>query len=504
MKKIAFVIFAALCLVGVPGCRRENKEHGHEHHHEAEQYVAYSKDYELFAEAEPFLVGHASKVTAHITGLADFKPLGAVPVRISLIVGGEAVSQTVDRPHVAGVYECVLKPAKAGCGQLKVEVLADGGVSAVSHPHVHVAASHDELHGHHGHDHGCEGSAANAVAFSKEQSWSIDFATDTLRRRPFGSVIRAAAQVLPSQDDRREVTAAAAGVVVYSSPNLVEGSAVTAGQQLFVIESSDMADNNMSVRLQEATSNYNAAKEDFERKQRLAEDRIVSQTDFQQAKAAYETAKAAYDNLRNNFSQDGAVVRAPISGYVQRIGVSNGSFVDAGYSVVTISQNRDLLVRAEVQPRYYGLLKDISRVNVEIPGDGQVYSLEELNGSLVSYARSTDPGSPMVPVTFRIRNHADLVSGSFVSLYIATTSNDRALVIPNTGIVEEMGNYFAFVQLTPESFEKRLITIGATDGRHTEVTSGLRAGERVVTRGAAIVRLAQGSAALDPHAGHVH
>jgi multidrug efflux pump subunit AcrA (membrane-fusion protein) len=70
--------------------------------------------------------------------------------------------------------------------------------------------------------------------------------------------------------------------------------------------------------------------------------------------------------------------------------------------------------------------------------------------------------------------------------------------------VNILGNYFIFVQLTPESFEKRLVTLGATDGYRTEVLSGVEPGERVVTKGASMVRLAQNGAALDPHAGHVH
>ena len=385
-------------------------------------------------------------------------------------------------------------------------------VSEVCCHHVHVAGSHAELHEHthehahehshehshehgeehhHGHEHSHEHgdahehshahNATNAITFTKAQSGKIDFATDTLRLQPFGSVIKAAGQVLPSQGDECEATATTSGVVVYSNPNLVEGAAVKAGQQLFVIESHGI-----------------------ERKQQLAEDRIVSQAELQRAKAVYETAKAAYDNLKGNFSQKGAIVRAPMSGYIQRINVSNGGYVEAGHSVVTVSQNRDLLIRAEVQPRYYSQLANISGVNFRVPGDEHVYSLAELNGSLVSYAKATDLDCPLVSVTFRVRNTGGLLSGSFVSLYITTRSDRQVVTIPNQGIVEEMGNYFIFVQLTPESFEKRMVTLGATDGYRTEVLSGVEPGERVVTKGASMVRLAQNGAALDPHAGHVH
>lgn len=321
---------------------------------------------------------------------------------------------------------------------------------------------------------------------------------------PFGQIIKTSAQVLPSQGDEREATASTSGVVSFTNPNLVEGTAVKAGQQLFTIESNNMADNNMSVRYQEAAANYNAAKLAYERKQRLAEDKIVSLTDLEQAHATYEAAKAVYDNLKSNFSKNGAVVRAPISGYVQRIHVSNGSFVNAGQTAVTVSQNRDLQLRAEVQSRYYSCLKNIKGVNIRIPGDNQTYTLEELGGSLVSYGKATDVNCPLVPVTFRIRNVGQLLSGSFVNAYIITQSDREVLSVPKEAIVEEMGSYFLFVKVHDGEYEKRLVTLGATDGLRTEVTSGLQTGEVVVTKGTSMVRLAQNSAALDPHAGHVH
>ena len=60
------------------------------------------------------------------------------------------------------------------------------------------------------------------------------------------------------------------------------------------------------------------------------------------------------------------------------------------------------------------------------------------------------------------------------------------------------------VQINPELFEKREVKVGATDGLRTEILSGISATDRVVTKGAILVKLAQASGALDPHAGHVH
>ena len=381
-----------------------------------------------------------------------------------------------------------------------------GATAACHHGHDHETEAEEHHHDHdHGHDHGHEHHHGdNVIRFSNAQGLKVGLALEKVQPTTFGQVIRTTAQVLPSQGDEREATATAAGVVVFTNPNLVEGAAVKAGQPLFEIQSNGMADNNMSVRLQEATANYNAAKADYERKQKLIEDRIVSQADLERAHMAYLSAKATYDNLCNNFSQTGSVVRAPISGYVKSINVRNGGYVDAGRPVVTVAQNRDLQLRAEVQPRYYNALKSITGVNLCIPGTDSVLTLADLHGSLVSYGKATGTDNPLIPVTFRVRNTGSLLSGTFVSLYITTAADRQVLTVANDGIVEEMGNYFVFVKVCQEEYEKRLVTLGATDGLRTEITSGLQEGEWIVSHGAAMIKLAQGTGSLDPHAGHVH
>lgn len=373
------------------------------------------------------------------------------------------------------------------------------------HDHEHELDEHGhEGHDHEGHDHEHHHHGANVVEFSNAQGLKVGLTLEKVAPRAFGQVIKTSAQVLPSPEGASEAVAKASGVVRFSSSALVEGAAVKAGQQLCSIVSDGMADNNMSVRFAEASARYNSAKATYERKKNLAEDKIVSQSDLEAARAEYETAKAAYDNLKGNFSKNGAVVKAPISGYVQQIHASNGGFVEAGQPVFTISQNRDLQIRAEVQPRYYAALKNIDEVTIRVPGDEHVYTLKELGGSLVSYGKSTDAACPLVPVIFKVRNTGTLLSGSFVTLYMSTRSDHQAITVPNEGLVEEMGNFFVFVKVCDGEYEKRLVTIGSTDGLRTEILSGVNEGDIVVAHGASMVKLAQGAGALDPHAGHVH
>jgi multidrug efflux pump subunit AcrA (membrane-fusion protein) len=122
---------------------------------------------------------------------------------------------------------------------------------------------------------------------------------------------------------------------------------------------------------------------------------------------------------------------------------------------------------------------------------------------MIAYGKSVNEDNYMLPVTFRIDNRGEFIPGSFVEIHIKTRSDAPVTTLPNASITEEEGIYFVFVQKTSESFEKREIRIGATDGIKTEVLSGLNADEKVVSEGALSVRAAQSKAA-DTEAGHSH
>ena len=122
----------------------------------------------------------------------------------------------------------------------------------------------------------------------------------------------------------------------------------------------------------------------------------------------------------------------------------------------------------------------------------------------MAYGQCAKEGSPLLPLSFEIDIAPDIVPGTFVNLYVKTSGEQKSLSVANTAIIEESGNYFVFVQLTPEVFDKRPVSIGVSDGFRTEIEAGLREGDRVVSKGAQILNLRQEKGSLDPHAGHNH
>ena len=346
--------------------------------------------------------------------------------------------------------------------------------------------------------------SSNGAVFPKEKSWSVDFATEEAVLEPFGQVIRATSRVQPSQEEVFTVSALTDGVVSIGAKALVEGREVRKGETLCIVKGSGTADENLATKYARAEADYNFARIEYERKKALASDRIVSESELRQAEAAFEIAKAVFENLKGNFDASGQSAKSPIEGFVTSVTVSNGQFVRAGDPIATVSRSRSLLVVAEIQPRYSACLKDICGATFKDMDSGRIWTLDELGGKVVSYGKSVSSDSPLIPVTFSVPNKGGFIPGSFLQTRIITRSETPAITLPTTSLIEEQGNYFVYRQLTPEYFEKTPVTIGASDGLRTEIRSGLSAGERVVSKGAMFVKLAQASGALDPHAGHNH
>ena len=539
-------------------------EDGHDHGHEGEGHLlltAYSDGLEFFAETGTFVAGQEVSVLLHVTELQDFKPYVGEDVSVCLVPKGESAGDNCG--NCSHGHGSEAEPEIEGEGHShqheghshEGEAHEDHQHEDERHTHQHEGEGH--THEGEGHTHQHEGKtevqgiyrfcvraeaegeadlvfsadgqrasipvrvfgsaseaseyaeslevrSSNGAVFPKEKSWSVDFATEEAVLEPFGQVIRATSRVQPSQEEVFTVSALTDGVVSIGAKALVEGREVRKGETLCIVKGSGTADENLATKYARAEADYNFARNEYERKKALASDRIVSESELRQAEAAFEIAKAVFENLKGNFDASGQSAKSPIEGFVTSVTVSNGQFVRAGDPIATVSRSRSLLVVAEIQPRYSACLKDICGATFKDMDSGRIWTLDELGGKVVSYGKSVSSDSPLIPVTFSVPNKGGFIPGSFLQTRIITRSETPAITLPTTSLIEEQGNYFVYRQLTPEYFEKTPVTIGASDGLRTEIRSGLSAGERVVSKGAMFVKLAQASGALDPHAGHNH
>lgn len=497
------ILTVAVVAFTIAACNTAGREAGHNDEHEETkfQYTGYSNDFELFAEADAFVVGEKANVLSHFSTLPDFKAVEQAEITITLSVNGNEIKQTLKEPTRKGIYSFDIQPTIQGNAKLKFEISNDKGTFEILVPDITVFANDEEAQ---------EASEkiivsnTNTTFFSKEQTWKIDFATDFPKMESFGQVIKTTALVQSSPGNEIIVTAKTKGMVVISSNNLLEGREVRAGQTLLSISGDNFSENNISVKYAEAKNNYQKASADYERAKELAKDKIVSEKDLLSAKNQFDNAKAVYNNLNKNFNASGQTITSPQAGFIKQVFVKNGAYVEAGQPVAVISQNKTLILTADVPSKYALALSNIVSANIRNVVENQSYTFEELNAKILSYGKAANTVNYLIPVNIQIDNKGSFTAGSFVEVHLKTLTSKQAITAPNTALLEEQGIYFVWVQVNPELFEKREVFVGGSDGVNTEIKSGITTNERIVIRGAMLIKLAQSTGTLDAHSGHVH
>ncbi len=500
MKKLGLYLIGMVILV--LSCKENAPEHADEHAESVKiRITAYNDDFELFAEAVPLVVGETGNILSHFSYLSNFKPLEKGSVTIKLIVNQKEITQTLQQPSRKGIYSFDLKPVATGTGKLVFLIQNEDQVSTIEISSVTVYADEEAAH-----EAALKESAskANTAGFTKEQSWKIDFATGFPSEEAFGQVIKTVAQIESATEDEVLISAKTSGIVHFSRNDILAGQTTAAGQGLCILSSAEMADNNLDIRFQEAKNEYEKAKAELERKLQLAKDKIVSEKELQSAQKEFADGKSRYDLYNGSFKSGKQTVTSPISGFIKSVHVRNGQFVREGDALFSVSKNKTLVLHADVQQKFASLLPGMVSANIRIPNDEKVYTLEELHGKFISSGRAATEESYLIPVNIQIDNTGNFLPGGFVDLFIKTRSSDKAVIIPNEALMEDQGNYYVFVQLYPELFEKREVRPGSTDGVKTMIISGLEAQERIILKGAMFVKLAQATGALDAHSGHTH
>lgn len=368
------------------------------------------------------------------------------------------------------------------------------GHSHEGHDHGHEGHNH-EAEAHEGHDHG-NGGHDGEIVVSLERQKTFGITTDTVAVGDFNEVIHTSGQILSAMGDEMTIVAKSSGVVSFGK--LAEGSAVGKGSLIATISSKELGGGD---QLAKVKATYEAAKKEYERDIQLSKDNIVSESHLDQSKLAYEQAKAEYDALASGTSKDGNVsVTSPLGGFIKKLNVNQGDYVETGTPIAVVSQNRRLRLRADVSEKYYGLVSGIKDANFSTSYSDETYNLKALNGRLVGYGKASD-GDYYIPVTFEFDNKGDLIAGSYVDVFLKSSASSKSISVPVSAVVEDQGIHYVFVQEDETCFTKREVRLGQSDGQRVLVKSGLNEGEVVVATGAVQVKLASVTAVP---AGHTH
>lgn len=470
---------------------------------------------ELFMEYPALRAGETSRFAIHLTDLSTFQALAEG--RVSVLLehdDGQAETFSADRPSRPGIFGVDVEPNRAGRPEMTISVrsptIADSHALGPVLVSSNRGASTDEL--------GAGGGepADGPISYLKEQQWTLEFATQVAQVRAMQRSFVVPATVEARSGGRIAITAPVTGRLLPAPGLPALGSTVAAGQELgAVIPVQGGLDHGaLHLRVVEADIEVEAAKRERTRLQRLvdagavptrrlqaAEDReavaLARKLEAEERIAYFEASRRDDPHPESHFAFS---IRSHLSGTVSAVLATDGSHVDEGETLIEVTATDSVHVSGAVPEARIGELGGVRGAEIQFVESSGVMPVERL----VTTARVLDPLTRTLTTTYLVNNARNrLVIGQSVLLRLFAEDAVEAPSLPVAALVEADGRSLVYIQVGGESFQERQVETGNQQGQDIQIVQGLRAGERVVTRGAYSVRLASMTSEAPAH-GHVH
>jgi membrane fusion protein, heavy metal efflux system len=282
------------------------------------------------------------------------------------------------------------------------------------------------------------------------------------------------------------VTAPFAGRV--ASVAVEPGQRVKAGATLFVIDSADVL--TLRTSLNQARLKVRLTEEVLARQTEMVKRGVGLEVERFDAEMKAREAKSELERAERNAALAGGgdgtkvQVRAPVEGVVVSVKAAVGATVQpGGEPLVEIGNPGGLWIVADVPEGEVGLVEKASRAEVTIAALNMT-----LKGKVAGIAPKSDAETRRTPFYVELETPpADLRAGLLVRVSVFGPSAEGELWLPVTAVLlKEGGKRIVYID-DPSGFVPREVEVGDERGGRVRVLKGLKAGERVVMRGALLV-----------------
>lgn len=271
------------------------------------------------------------------------------------------------------------------------------------------------------------------------------------------------------------------------------GDRVKAGQVLAEIDTPDLGT---------AAADLNKARADEHRKQLTAERAkelvpgdAIAQKDFESieadlALAQAETVRAA--QRLKNLNPSGLALAgqrlklvSPVAGVVTERNVTPGLEVSPGLAapLFVVSDPGHLWVLIDLPEP---LLKSV-QVGGKVAVESDAYPGEQFSAKIASLGQVVDPNTRRVTVRAVLDNPAHKLLPEMYTRARLLTAAGSGIAVPNGAIVNRGRYAYVFVQVGPQDYMRRQVTLATQGGDVSYVSKGLNGGENIVTTGALLL-----------------
>jgi RND family efflux transporter MFP subunit len=297
-------------------------------------------------------------------------------------------------------------------------------------------------------------------------------ATTPVEKSDFASYVVLQGSVMA--EDLVDVTAEVSGRITQLT--VKEGDNVSRGQLIATVDVETI-----QKQREELETSLSLANDLYTRQKGLWDQNIGSEIQYLQAKNNKERLEKGLASIDLQISKD--KVYAPISGIVQRVVTQSGELAAPGVPIVQILNTSELKLAADVPENYIRAVKRGEQVDISIPALGIERSLPI---SLIG--KTVDPANRTFKVEVKLPNNPDLKPNLLAEMKIKEFVAKDVVTIPINWVQQEVsGKRYVFVLDENEDGEliarKNYVEIGESYDGIVIITSGLTAGERMITEG---------------------
>jgi membrane fusion protein (multidrug efflux system) len=373
------------------------------------------------------------------------------------------------------------------------------------------------------------GGCSSGDAKAKEQQAApplVPVSAVTATERPIARFIRATGSLMA--DEQADVAAETAGRVV--AAGIERGTPVSQGAELVRLSAAETDaqlkeaeanaaqiearlgitagaafDVNAVPEVQNAKAGADLAQAEFARIKSLLDQRVVSQSEYDQRRTQAEAARQQYEAAKNGAAQQyqslqaararvslarkafaDTVVRAPFNGVVAQRLVTVGDYVTKGMKVAIVVRVNPLRVQLTVPEQAVSSMAAGQPVTFEV----DAYPGRQFEGKVKYVSPALQADQRALTVEALVPNADGLLKpGLFATARIEQPGRTPGVLIPATSVQTTSGTSRVYV-VAGDHVEERIVTTGETVGDLIEITKGLKADERVATKN--VAQLADG------------
>lgn len=351
----------------------------------------------------------------------------------------------------------------------------------------------------------------NLATMQPDAQKNIGLQTATVETRPLIQQVQTTGSVGPNETRVAEVRPLATGRVLNVYVRL--GERVQAGQRLATYDNVELGELTGQVdvaraNLRKANTDSEVTKRSVERAQNLVGLGALAQAELERRRAEFSSSLASIDTQKAELAKideklhrfglsdpeiqklesraeghrevSRTTITAPFSGVITKYEVAIGEFVDTSRALFTVADLSTVWVQANVYEKDIALVQQDSTVKVTV----DAYPQRAFQGRITYISDVLDPKTRTARVRCEVSNPERLLKlDMFATIELPSPRKRDTRMVPSAAIQQIDDRPIVFVPKDAQTFERRNIKLGERAANWVEVTEGVQAGERVVTKG---------------------